>query len=208
MLACVTVMWASERTLRRTFDDSDLAVANARALALHSALAPFRAEVEDLIPGARSLTVVLRPGSEPSASLARMLESEIEPSRREPGTIHEFPVVYDGEDIGSVAERSGIGPDDVGRLHAEAAYTVAFIGFAPGFPYLLGLPRSLAIPRRATPRARVPAGSVAIAGAFSGIYPRATPGGWNLIGHTDAVLFDPARGATLQPGDRVRFVPA
>jgi inhibitor of KinA len=115
-----------------------------------------------------------------------------------------------GPDLVEVAERSGLRPADVIELHASARYTVLFLGFAPGFAYLGGVPEPLVTPRRATPRERVPAGSVAIAGEHSAVYPLSMPGGWNLIGRTDAVLFDPAADppARLRPGASVRFVPA
>ena len=124
----------------------------------------------------------------------------------------EIPTIYGGErgpDIAFVAEHSGLAVEDVVRLHSEATYTVYMLGFTPGFPYLGGLPENLATPRLETPRQRVPAGSVGIAGAQTGVYPLATPGGWRLIGWTPAALFDPTRTppALLQPGDRVRFVP-
>lgn len=123
----------------------------------------------------------------------------------------EIPVRYggeDGPDLARVAERAGMPVEDVVRLHVANEYTVAMLGFAPGFPYLLGLDPRLATPRLATPRTHVAAGSVAIGGAQTGLYPRASPGGWNLIGRTDLVLFDPLRDppALLAPGDRVRFV--
>lgn len=124
----------------------------------------------------------------------------------------EIPTVYGGEhgpDISFVAEHNGLTVDGVIRLHSEATYTVYMLGFTPGFPYLGGLPDALATPRLETPRKRVPAGSVGIAGAQTGVYSLATPGGWRLIGWTPVVLFDPARTppAFLQPGDQVRFVP-
>jgi inhibitor of KinA len=124
----------------------------------------------------------------------------------------EIPTIYGGErgpDIGFVAEHNGLTVADVIRLHAGATYTVYMLGFTPGFPYLGGLPDALATPRLETPRKRVPAGSVGIAGAQTGVYPLATPGGWRLIGWTPVALFDPARTppALLQPGDQVRFVP-
>jgi KipI family sensor histidine kinase inhibitor len=114
-----------------------------------------------------------------------------------------------GPDLQRVADHAGLSTTDVIARHAVAEYTVAMLGFAPGFPYLLGLDAALATPRLATPRTRVPAGSVAIGGAQTGLYPQASPGGWNLIGRTDRVLFDPQRDppALLAPGDRVRFVP-
>jgi KipI family sensor histidine kinase inhibitor len=124
----------------------------------------------------------------------------------------EIPVCYGGEhgpDLGAVASQARLDPDEVIARHATAEYTVAMIGFAPGFPYLLGLDRTLEVPRRAHPRTRVPAGSVAIGGAQTGIYPRELPGGWNLIGRTPLTLFDAERDppCLLAPGNRVRFRP-
>jgi KipI family sensor histidine kinase inhibitor len=115
----------------------------------------------------------------------------------------------DGPDLDEVAVAHDLRPSDVVELHAEATYTVLFLGFAPGFAYLGGLLPRLITPRRATPRPRVPAGSVGIAGEQTGIYPLAMPGGWQLIGRTDATLWDPTSSspARLQPGDHVRFVP-
>jgi KipI family sensor histidine kinase inhibitor len=122
----------------------------------------------------------------------------------------EIPVCYGGEagpDLAAVAEHSGLDSAEVIARHAQAEYRVAMLGFMPGFPYLLGLDPTLQMPRRATPRTRVPAGSVAIGGAQTGIYPRELPGGWQLIGRTPLVLFDASRAAPalLQPGQRVRF---
>ncbi|KQY52081.1 5-oxoprolinase subunit PxpB [Lysobacter sp. Root494] len=125
--------------------------------------------------------------------------------------IVDIPVVYGGDagpDLESAAAELGLTPAEVVERHASAEYTVAMIGFAPGFPYLLGLDPALALPRLATPRISVPAGSVGIGGTQTGIYPRESPGGWRLIGRTPLVLFDPSRDlpALLAPGDRVRFV--
>jgi KipI family sensor histidine kinase inhibitor len=122
----------------------------------------------------------------------------------------EIPVCYDsgcGPDLATVAEHARLSRDEVVARHTAPEYSVAMLGFAPGFPYLLGLEASLHVPRRATPRTRVPAGSVAIGGAQTGIYPRELPGGWHLIGRTPLVLFDPGRDppCLLAPGDRVRF---
>jgi KipI family sensor histidine kinase inhibitor len=124
----------------------------------------------------------------------------------------EVPVRYggdDGPDLEVVAEHAGLTPADVVELHAGARYRVLFLGFAPGFGYLGGVPAAIATPRRASPRERVPAGSVGIVGRQTAIYPRSMPGGWQLIGRTELVLFDPARPepALLRPGAEVRFVP-
>ena len=124
----------------------------------------------------------------------------------------EIPVCYggeDGPDLEAVAAHAGLSLLEVIERHAAVEYRVAMLGFAPGFPYLLGLDPQLATPRLAQPRARVEAGSVAIGGAQTGVYPRPGPAGWRVIGRTDVVLFDPARSppSLLQPGDRVRFVP-
>lgn len=121
----------------------------------------------------------------------------------------EIRVVYDGPDLARVAAWAGMTEEDVARLHAAPVYEARYLGFLPGFAYLAEVPAAIAAPRLPAPRARVPAGSVGIAGARTGVYPFASPGGWNLVGRVvDFVAFDPARGAALAPGDRVRFVPA
>ncbi len=116
-------------------------------------------------------------------------------------------VRYDGEDLAAVARACGCSPAEVVALHTGAVFRVAFLGFAPGFGYLAGLPEQLHLPRRSTPRTRVPAGSVAIADRYSAVYPHHSPGGWHLLGTTDAVLFDPDRAvpSTMRPGLLVRF---
>jgi len=131
--------------------------------------------------------------------------------------LHEIPVVYDGPDLERVAKAHQISPEEVCRLHSEPVYKIYCLGFAPGFPYLGDLNPRLHTPRLATPRTRIPAGSVAIGGEHTGIYPVASPGGWNIIGRTSAALFDPARrdeqhddaaAILLRAGDRVKFIPA
>ncbi|HEY2614720.1 MAG TPA: 5-oxoprolinase subunit PxpB [Chthoniobacterales bacterium] len=122
----------------------------------------------------------------------------------------EVPVCYDRAfalDLDKVEQQTGLSGTEIIRRHASAAYRVNCIGFSPGFPYLSGLPAELATPRRATPRTDVPAGSLAIGGAQTGIYPKNSPGGWNVIGRTPLVLFDVRRDppARLRAGDRVRF---
>jgi KipI family sensor histidine kinase inhibitor len=162
--------------------------------------------VVELVPAART---VLVEGERPP-DLAELLSGlETEPAAAAASTV-EIPVTYDGADLAEVAGLAGLPEAEVVRRHAAAAYTVAFCGFAPGFGYLTGLPAELQVPRRATPRTAVEAGSVAVAGEFAGVYPRRSPGGWQLLGRTDVVLWDPDRDppALLAPGARVRFVPA
>ena len=120
----------------------------------------------------------------------------------------EVPTTYDGEDLAWVARQWDMTRDEVVATHTAAELVVAFCGFAPGFPYCTGLPERLAVPRHDSPRTRVPAGSVGLAGAFTGIYPTASPGGWRLVGRTDLRLWevDREQPATLAPGTRVRFV--
>jgi KipI family sensor histidine kinase inhibitor len=120
------------------------------------------------------------------------------------------PVVYDGPDLEAVAAHCSLSTDEVVRRHAAAAYRVGFVGFAPGFGYLLGGDPALRVPRRDEPRERVPAGSVALAGEYSAVYPSDSPGGWQLIGRTELRMFEAQRRppALLQPGTRVRFEPA
>jgi KipI family sensor histidine kinase inhibitor len=130
---------------------------------------------------------------------------------RATGRALEVPVCYDPEfalDIVEVAGRSGIAPEDIAARHSRTEHRVLMVGFAPGLPYLAGLDPTLALPRRANPRIRVPAGSVAIANLQTTVYPFETPGGWRVIGRTPLVLFDPTRAepSVFSPGDRVRFV--
>jgi len=167
------------------------------------------------VPSFRSLLVRFDAGRVGFGAVRDALLRALEASAaREPpiGRLHELPVRYggeDGPDLESVARAVGLEPAQVAALHAGDSYGVFMLGFRPGFPYLGLLPERLALPRRATPRPRVPAGSVALAARQTGIYPEASPGGWHLIGRTNALLFDPfaERPALLEPGDRVRFVP-
>jgi KipI family sensor histidine kinase inhibitor len=144
------------------------------------------------------------------ARLRTLIESAAAEATSPPDRLIEIPVRYggaDGPDLEHVARHAGISADAVVALHSGAEYRVAVIGFAPGFPYLSGLPPALETPRRASPRTAVPAGSVGIAGRQTGIYPLETPGGWQLIGRTGLRLFDPAASppTLLRVGDRVRF---
>ncbi|MDZ5449658.1 carboxyltransferase domain-containing protein [Labrys sedimenti] len=169
------------------------------------------AGIEDIVPAARTLLVRYRPAAIAqreliSAISRRRLDAKVEQS----GTLIEIPVRYDGEDLAEVADLLKISVEEVIRRHTGSDYTVAFTGFAPGFAYLSGGHPSFDLPRRATPRPRLAAGSVGLAGHFSAVYPQASPGGWQIIGVTDLPMWDLARErpALLQPGDRVRFVEA
>ena len=161
------------------------------------------AGVVDIVPAARTVLLV-HDGSLRTDQLVTPTADHAGPPAGIPVVLD---VVYDGEDLTDVARAVGISVDAVIDQHSSAAYTVAFCGFMPGFAYLVGLPNLLQLPRRSTPRIRVPAGSVAIAAEFAGVYPRESPGGWHLLGHTDATLWDDGRSppALLPPGTRVRF---
>jgi KipI family sensor histidine kinase inhibitor len=130
-------------------------------------------------------------------------------SAASPGRLVEIPVTYNGQDLTEVSQRTGLSESEVIELHSSTIFNAAFAGFAPGFMYCTGLPEILQLPRRATPRTSVPAGSLAIADAYTAIYPLNSPGGWNLIGTTDIKMFDAKadQPSFLLPGDRVRFVP-
>ena len=197
-----TVLPCGDRALLVEVPDA-AAVAAVRTVLERSPLPGQR----ELVPAARTVLVLLdRPPTEVDVAALRRLSPASAPDDR-PGPLVELPVVFDGPDLAEVAGLTGrTVPALVGELTA-VELTVAFGGFAPGFGYLTGLPAELHVPRRATPRTRVPAGSVGLAGPFAGAYPRASPGGWQLVGRTDAVLFDVDRDppALLVPGVRVRF---
>lgn len=168
-----------------------------------------RPDVVDIVPAATTVLVRWIAGA-PAAFRSETLGT-VRPRRVVAGAdAVVIPVRYDGPDLHAVADALGRTAAEVVGLHSGCGYEVAFCGFAPGFAYLVGLPGVLHLPRRATPRTAVPAGSVAIAAGYSAVYPRESPGGWHLIGSTDLVLFDPDREppALLSPGTRVRFEPA
>lgn len=170
--------------------------------------------VSEVIPGMNNITVVLREPQNLALDGIELIqrwweESEaiIPESRR-----IEIPVIYGGNfgpDLSEVAEHCGLSVSQVVEQHSSVDYVVYFLGFQPGFAYLAGLAPTLATPRRAEPRLMVPAGSVGIGGSQTGVYPLATPGGWQLIGQTSVKLFNPAdeKPTLLAPGDIVRFVP-
>lgn len=180
------------------------------SLALFGALlAQPVAGLLDVVPAARTVAVRFLPSLLPARSLLSVIRSL--PRSRDAATqgrLVEIPVHYDGDDLDEVASLTGRSVDEVVRRHTEATYTVAFTGFAPGFAYLSGGDPVLDVPRRATPRTVVPAGAVALAGGFSGVYPRESPGGWQLVGRTTVPMWDLSERvpALLQPGMRVRFV--
>lgn len=195
-------------------------------------------DVVDIVPAARTLLVVVREGAElmpvrralttlsvpalpvPTLSVStqflptRSADSpESSPQQASPSAaphVVEILVHYDGPDLDEVAELTGLSAGEVVAAHTHTPWRVAFAGFAPGFAYLAGGDPRLRVPRRGEPRTSVPAGSVGLAGEFSAVYPRSSPGGWQLLGHTDAVLWDVDRQpcALLQPGSVVRFVDA
>lgn len=182
-------------------------------LALRAGLAASRPSgVTDLVPAARTVLVRIDPRVLPLAAArawATGAAAEAAPRAAEPGELVELDVAYDGEDLRTTAELLGVGAEELARRHSDATWTVAFTGFAPGFGYLVSDDWPFDVPRLDSPRTRVPAGAVGLAGAFSGAYPRETPGGWRLIGTTGASLFDPdaSSPALLAPGGRVRFRP-
>ena len=193
---------------RRAFGPSawlidDLADPAAWASALRSRR--FEGVVE-IVPGERTVVVVCDRAAANTLA-ARLDELEAVPSEVESPATVAIDVVYDGADLRSVAESTGLAVDEVIERHAGGVYRVAFCGFSPGFAYLAGLDPVLHVDRRSTPRTRVPAGSVAIAAGYTSIYPSSSPGGWHLLGRTDATLWDPDRPepALLVPGTKVRF---
>jgi KipI family sensor histidine kinase inhibitor len=163
--------------------------------------------VVDVIPAWRTVTIRLDPTADlddiASTVEALDLREAPTPASRE----HLLPVRYDGADLEAVAGRAGMSVDELVARHTEATYTVAFLGFVPGFAYLSGLDQGLATPRRPTPRRSVGAGAVGIADDVTGVYPTDSPGGWNLLGHTAVTLFDVRADppSLLAPGDVVRF---
>jgi KipI family sensor histidine kinase inhibitor len=208
--AAIVVTFAAELT----------EAANDRAIALAASLrhdpALGGARILDIVPAMASVTLHFEPGDPRIEAAGARLKararelsqaSEFMP-HREP-RVHDIPVVYgggDGPDLADVAAFAGCRAEDVVSRHAGRVYRVYMLGFLPGFAYLGEVDASIASPRRASPRQQVPAGSVGIAGAQTGVYPQASPGGWQIIGRTALGMFDPVSGSRLQPGDRVRFV--
>ncbi|HEY3737186.1 MAG TPA: 5-oxoprolinase subunit PxpB [Jatrophihabitans sp.] len=175
-------------------------------LALRDALASAAGVVE-IVPASRTLLVRFDPQRATAEDVAALAARPVPPASATVGELIKLPVTYDGVDLEAVAAETRLSLEEVIARHSSGEYVVAFCGFAPGFAYLTGLDPALHLPRLAEPRTSVPAGSVAIAAEFTGVYPRSSPGGWRLLGRTETTLWDVARPdpALLSPGTRVRF---
>jgi KipI family sensor histidine kinase inhibitor len=188
--------------------DEVLALAQAIREAIAGKSAGFT-DVIDIIPATRTILVVVRDDA-PMGPVRQALSTlpDAQPGERPSSETVEVPVHYDGPDLAEVAKLTGLSVDGVIAAHTGTEWTVAFGGFAPGFAYLTGGDPRLEVPRRSDPRTVVPSGSVGLAGEFSAIYPRSSPGGWQLIGRTDIAVFNPDREppALLQSGAVVHFV--
>ncbi len=179
-------------------------------LALYAALVDETPDgVVDVVPAGRTVLLV----TDPAVTTLRDVEAAVRTTtprrdRRATGDLVEVPVTYDGEDLQEVASLLGCDTAELVRRHTGQEWTVAFCGFAPGFGYMTSTSGEWDVPRRSSPRTKVPAGSVGLAGEFSGVYPRESPGGWQLIGRTEVAAFDLSRepAALFRPGVRVRFV--
>ncbi len=220
-LAGPDVRRVGESALLVEFADAAQTLQGYRMLRASSGEELARLGVVELVPAARTVLVVIdsrqvglnateawvrstitAPPSISTATIAAGADA-----RRPHDEAVELAVHYDGPDLGAVAKLLGVSVDDVIDLHTGGTWTSAFIGFAPGFAYLTASDSRLDVPRRSTPRAAVPAGSVALAAGYCGVYPGRSPGGWQIIGHTDAALWNPdaAQPALLAPGTTVRF---
>jgi KipI family sensor histidine kinase inhibitor len=210
------ILHAGDGALLAEYGDAIDARLNARVRQLQRALEAVRpAGVIELVPTYRSLLVHYDPMEvrhESAAALVLDAARQLPDDSGEPTRVVTIPVMYggaEGPDLADVAAHAGLSEAEVVNLHAAGDYLVFMIGFMPGFPYLGGLHPAIATPRLATPRTRVPAGSVGIAGGQTGIYPAESPGGWRLIGRTPVQLFDPRLDppVLVQAGDHVRFMP-
>lgn len=213
-----------ESALLVEFADSAQTLQGYRMLRAAAEGNPARPNLLELVPAARTVLVAIDSRRVGLAATEAWVRSTIAASsavstattasgtdaRRPHDDAVELAVHYDGPDLGAVSELLGVSVDDVIDLHTGGEWTSAFIGFAPGFAYLTASDSRLDVSRRSTPRAAVPAGSVALAAGYCGVYPGRSPGGWQIIGHTDATLWNPeaAQPARLAPGTEVRFVRA
>ncbi len=196
-----------DRALLVELDDGGQALALADALRAHPPAA-----VGEVVPAARTVLLVAAAGA--TVADVRACLDGIRPEAGVPsadeGEVVEIPVVYDGEDLDDVASLTGLTPAEVVAAHTGQTWRVAFGGFAPGFGYLVGEDDRLHVPRREESRTTVAAGAVALAGEYTGVYPRESPGGWQLIGRTEVPMFELDRDppAVLRPGARIRFTDA
>ncbi len=196
------VLPSGERAVLVEVDDA----AQAHALAAHLRARAIGG-VEEIVPAARTVLVVVAEPDRLPGLRALLAQAPGTVATAPPSAEVSIAVEYDGEDLAEVAALAGLSVEEVVRRHTAARYVVEFVGFAPGFAYLAGLDPALHLPRLDSPRPSVPAGSVAIAGPYAAVYPRSSPGGWRLLGRTDAVLFDPDADppAPLTAGTVVRF---
>lgn len=182
----------------------------AEVLALYGTLVDEVPEgVIDIVPAARTLLVVTDPALTSLSAVELAVRSTTpRADLRDSGELVEIPVTYDGEDLEEAATLLDCDAAELIRRHTTAEWTVAFCGFIPGFGYLTSTTWTFEVPRRSSPRKKVPPGSVALAGGYAGVYPRESPGGWQLIGRTGLTMFNPARdpAAILRPGMRIRFI--
>ncbi|MBT2263581.1 5-oxoprolinase subunit PxpB [Rhodococcus erythropolis] len=203
----ITILPAGESAVLVEYDELPSVLGNFRAL--DASRIPG---VIDLIPAARTILIEYDNTITGHKLVEKWVRGAvpIELTADESGPAVEIPVRYDGDDLVEVGKLTGLGVDGVIDAHTAASWTVAFIGFAPGFAYLTGNERKLEVPRRSDPRRQVPAGAVGVAGPFSGVYPRSSPGGWQLIGTTELSVWDAERRppALLLPGTTVTFVRA
>ncbi|GAA0586494.1 5-oxoprolinase subunit PxpB [Actinomadura livida] len=185
---------------------ADLATAHRLNAALRDEPLPG---VVDVVPGERTVLVVAEPAADLGRLAERLTRLRLPDDAGGDAEPVEIPVTYDGADLDEVADLTGLSRGEVVRRHRAATYTVAYLGFSPGFGYLTGLDPALRVARRASPRTSVPAGSVAIADRYAAVYPSASPGGWRLLGRSELRLWDVTRDppSLLRPGMRVRFVP-
>lgn len=210
----VQIVAASDCSVLVSFGDAISLEAHRQVVRLTQALAGRGPGIRNVHPAFASVLVDFDPRRRSHAEIESLIRQSVaapETATPAEGRLIEIPVVYGGEsgpDLEDVARHTGFSAERVIELHASAEYRVYFLGFSPGFPYLGGMPAELATPRLPAPRKRVPAGSVAIGGAQTGIYSVESPGGWRLIGRTDLRLFDAAAEppALVQMGDRLRFV--
>lgn len=193
--------------------DTALLVETADLVTAHRLNAALRDDpppgVVDVVPGERTVLVVAGSAADLDRLAARLPRLPLPQDAESGADPVEIPVTYDGADLDEVAELTGLTRGEVARRHCAATYTVAYLGFSPGFGYLTGLDPALHVGRRASPRTSVPAGSVAIADRYAAVYPSRSPGGWRLLGHSPLRLWDVERDppSLLRPGTRVRFVP-